>query len=578
MKRRALALALVAMSSPDMAGQVHIGAVTCGEHVVELDTSSESAPGQWNVSPGTRDECGIRGLASVAGHLAGDTLVLEVPALRLFKREIRDESERSYTAGEKVWFLDWTASATNPGGVFWRGTARHGQSQVSAYSNGTRTRFEQAYWQEGGWRAGQWFDRGQLTGVLYGAGEAYKPLAREVIMSRFQAPVFSDAIRVLDKEGREVRMVKPGAAGLYDLTDIATAIPQGGRLLIDGQSYEPVIERRIEPGRETQIFIGSRQLSDRQIPRTDSYAYATAPWSLGKYAATYWTVFSDGGRIEGLYQRGGFTASGYWAAEARGNMGGANVSMLGVTITSYRPTREYQERAGSAGYASLSANRPVWRGFASYYATRYDTGTKVQTIRYSLPRNWGLVGVEAMQQIAAGKKDGGLFLTVNIALGKTTATASTSGAFSVSRHGDDWETGIERQVTLDGRQYDSVQARADLAAARVVARYSFTNKSAFSDASGRIAFGGSGIDMVRLDGDAVLRVEGPPGAAVFVDNTARGRIPASGRLALAVTSDMSHSLSLDDEESFHVVTNSEMRVQLHGGEFAKVEFVAEEMK
>jgi hypothetical protein len=561
------------------AAQQHIGEIRCGRMAVELDTASSNDGRLWAVSQDVRRLCGITDSHPVPGRIEGDALLLFVPSDRLEKRSIAAQDE-PYTPGQPFAWIDWTSAATSRG-MFLLGAARYGHSRLSAWYDSVSGRgmVTEAYWHTGTSRIGRWFDQGGfLLGYTEGVDPASQPV-REKTEGVFRAPVFGDSIRVLDADGREVQRHNPGAAGLYDLTSIAAAVPPGGRIVIDGQTYQPDVRRVIEPGQGLQWFVGRKTFYDFSERRQHEmgYAHIKVPFKLFD-RVVYGTLATDGGRIESYYRGEVVSTSGYISQDARGRATYVQASAWGMSASVFRPDTEAQRRAGSVGYTMFSATRQIGPGFASVFATRFDSGARFASARYAFSRSNGLFAIEATQQTSSGKTDSGLFLTATIFFEKASVRASTSGAFFADLRGEGWQVQAERSVTLDRRQYDSVTAIADAVAARVFARYNITLGDAYVTATGRVGWSEGEMFLARQEGDAILNIEGPPGAMVMIDNQQRGKIPSSGRAVFPVTPDTLHRARLDDEDSLDVIESAEQTAKLRTGEAARLRFESQPLK
>lgn len=564
----------------DQALQAFVGEIRCGDRVVELDSAVNGDAG-WSVSKETRDGCGISDQGPVPGRVEKDVLILDIPSNRLIQRDVTGQRLIEFTTGETPLMLDWAASMAQPGGSFLNATARYGESRISAWlSADGQADLSEAYWQDQGVRIGQWFDGGLLMGAQYGATSDYTAPLKESLAGRFQVPVFSDTIRVIGMDGMEIQNIRPGGAGLYDLTQIAANLPPGARILIDGQSYEPAIERRVEPGQGIQGFAGLRRTYDFSKGEAEqfAYAYARLPWRVAS-GALYTTIATDGGRIEAYFRTGALTLSGYAFSEHRGHGAWASASAFGISASAFFPDDEYRERAGSQGYRMVTAGHKIGPGYAGASYVKYDSGTTLAYARYSVPFSWGSLSLEARQEGGENKNQYAAFLSISIPLGRHHLSGGTNGSARVMMSGDQWQGFAERYVYIDGRNADSIYGQVDLNAARLSARYSFFADSLYASAAGRLAFGGDEITATRQSSDAILKIEAAPHATVSIDGVVKGRTDRSGVFVTSVTSGQSHIVRVEDnEDSLVVIHDPEQMVRLHPGQLANIKFMTEEMK
>lgn len=562
-----------------LAGQGFVGEIRCGDRVVELDAAVNGDAG-WSVSKETMDACGLADQEPVSGRIEEDVLILDIPSNRLIQRDVTGQRLIDFTSGKRPLMLDWAASVAQPGGSFLNATARYGESRISAWSSADgQADLSEAYWQDQGVRLGQWFDGGLLIGAQYGATSGYAAPIQESLAGRFQAPVFGDTIRVVGMDGLEIQNIRAGGAGLYDLTQLAANLPPGARILIDGQSYEPTIERRVEPGQGIQAFAGLRRTYDFSEGRTEQfpYAYARLPWSVAS-GALYTTIAIDGGRIEAYFRAGALTLSGYAFSEHRGHGAWASASAFGISASAFFPDDEYRERAGSQGYRMVTAGRGIGSGYASASFVKYDSGTTLAYARYSVPFSWGSLNLEARQEGVDDKKQYAAFLSLSVPLGRHHVSGGTNGSARVMLNGDQWQGFAERHVYIDGRNFDSIYGQVDLDTARLSGRYSFSSDSLHVSGSGRLAFG-DGMMAARQSGDALLRIEAPPHATLSIDGVIRGKADRYGVFVTSVTSGRPHVVRVEDEgDALVVAPDPEQVVRLHPGQSVRLKFLAEEMK
>jgi hypothetical protein len=561
--------------------QTFIGEIRCSSRSVDLDTAVNVGSG-WLVSEQVANECGLIDREPVPGRLDGGVLVLEIPLNRLIQRDLGGQRIVDFTAGETPLMLDWGASLARPGVAFLNATARYGESRLSAWgSSDGLMDLGEVYWQDEGVRLGRWFDGGWLIGGQYGAASSYTYSAplQEVFVGRFQAPVFGDNLRIVNAEGQEIQNIRAGSAGDYDLTQLVANLPSGARILIDGQSYEPAIERRVEPGQGIQAFAGLRRYYDFSERREEQspYAYVRIPWGV-ESGAIYTTIATDGGRIEAYFRAGALTLSGYAFSEQRGHGARVSASAFGINASAFFPDDEYRERAGSQGYRMVTAGHKIGPGYVSASYVKYDSGTTLTYARYSVPFSWGSLNLEAQQEGTEGNKKNAVFLTLSVPLGRHHVSGGTNGSARVMMSGDQWQGFAERYVYIDGRNADSIYGQVDLNAARLSARYSFFADSLYASAAGRLAFGDE-ITATRQSGDAILKIEAAPHATVSIDGVVKGRTDRSGVFVTSVTSGQSHIVRVEDnEDSLVVIHDPEQMVRLHPGQLVKIKFMTEEMK
>lgn len=582
-KALATSMALLFSSGVAIAGDF-IGAIRCGERVAaELDTARNVGNALWRVSDDVAAACGMRENVPVQGEVIGEELVLSIPPALLAERSIT--TQPTPQPGTPATWLDWTVAGARSGGgnsTYARLDFRHGRAiRVSGWRTENGGALEQAYWQDQ-WRIGRWFSAsGTLQGVQYGPDDDTVQPTTISVTDRFRIPVFGQEIRILDPSGREVRRVPAKEAGIYDVSELVASAPRGSRIAVDGQVYEPAVEQVLQGNLGLQWFAGNRTYSDIRDGRrkmvASPFGYVRFPVSRERFVS-YGTLTSEGGRFDAYARWNGLSFTGYATRERRGEALFASVAASGVTLSLFRPSDEYARRSGAVGYTILSATQALGPGFANAFAVRYDTGTRVESLRYTYPIRFGLVQFEASRQKAAGQTDTGFFVTATFFLDRATVRAATNGSFFAEARSNGLSAGVERTVTLDGRRYDYLRADAELAAARVLARYCASCKALYASANGRLVFEGGDMYATRSMGDGFVKISGPAGAAVTINGVQGGKLDRNGRGIFPVPAGMALNVTVDDEDALSVAVPSTQTTVVRAGEVVEVEFRVEPLK
>lgn len=593
MKIKPLAfLIALTFSSPVVAQE--IVTIECGGREIADEILDVSNPDAVEVPQEILEKCGLRsGLTKVAGALEDGKFTISEDRDYLERRSFsrNGAAVMSYTPSTPGVLLNWRATRSDTSTSLF-GTLSFMDSRITASRLNDETSVHEAFVGLRGFKAGlyQLNGMGRVVGLSKGFDVGVRFDDRLHAQS-VDIATFGQAIQIKDASGRVVDAVKPGMPGLYDLAELAARYPGASQIVVDGQEYEVVTERKISTDAKTAWFVGGIERYDTKSGELvyEPYAAARRPFVMGSWLAGQATITTEGGVLE---LQGQPSETVRLFARASRDRHGSNA---------FLSASHYSQMAGSfsfsAGwsearsYASAGWSKGLSGGASVSLGARADTEGNISYragVGIPLPVIDGarLSVSWTKSEYATREPETRVFAGVSIPFGRVTRGTPVENIFSSLSLSSEGKARLNGRIA--GTRYaidHSAEATSwssetqmgrtsvDLLVTEkegVLSKTISLSGGAFVDTSG-ISFALPGEEM------AFVEVQAPEGVDVLVDRRKQATVGPSGVVVIKAPAEREVMISVDDGDSLVAVGNPSQKVRVKKNTKAEVVFFGEEM-